>query len=175
MTRTARTLAASGLLLCSCASATALPRTPTSQQLATANEEVSGKDVELRFTDSSEATAAREVSVDPASVAWTDPAGKRQSVPPDALSSVRYVSRGRGALEGAGFGLLAGALAGSLIGVASGNDPPCGAQQFYCVRFNSGEKALGGAIVLGLAGAALGAITGALVGHQGEVKFTSSP
>ena len=66
----------------------------------------------------------------------------------------------RGALEGAGVGLLAGAATGAVVGFASGDDEPCGAQDFFCLSFTAREKAVG----LGLYGAGIGAVGGLVLG-----------
>lgn len=66
----------------------------------------------------------------------------------------------RGALEGAGVGTLAGAAAGAVAGFAEGDDPPCGDEEWFCLRFSAGDKAM----ILGVAGAGSGAMIGLLVG-----------
>ena len=63
--------------------------------------------------------------------------------------------RRRGALRGAGYGLLAGAATGGLLGLASGDDT----SGFF--RLTAGEKAAMGGIMLGLPGALIGAVVGA--------------
>ena len=59
----------------------------------------------------------------------------------------------------AGIGLLVGAATGAVIGLASGDDPPCSG--WFCWGFTAEEKAALGAIGLGGLGAVIGLIAGA--------------
>ncbi|MBK9036082.1 MAG: hypothetical protein IPL61_33365 [Myxococcales bacterium] len=70
------------------------------------------------------------------------------------------VDHGRGALEGAGIGLLTGAATGAVAGLVDGDDPPCLDTDWFCFRFDAGEKA----VVLGLAGGSVGAVAGLVLG-----------
>jgi hypothetical protein len=76
----------------------------------------------------------------------------------------RKGSTGRGIL----YGVIAGAATGAIIGLASGDDPPCetNPSDFFglgyglcnAFRTTAGEKALGGGVVLGLGGGIIGAL-----------------
>ena len=96
---------------------------------------------------------------------WQIPAENIQS-----FSIKRKNSVGRGAL----IGFAVGAATGILVGLASGNDPVYNEPVYdpftaVAVGFHNmfamtaGEKALAGGIGLGLSGAIIGGITGALV------------
>jgi hypothetical protein len=78
------------------------------------------------------------------------------------IGTVVIKKRGRGALEGLGIGILAGAVTGALIGFASGDDDP----QTVFLPLTAEEKALEGGIVLGGAGGLLGLPIGAAVGSK---------
>ncbi len=73
------------------------------------------------------------------------------------------VSRGRRSnwAEGAGIGLLVGAATGAIIGLASGDDPPCPRSGWFCSRWTAGTKAGALAVVFGGVGGVIGLIIGA--------------
>ncbi len=103
-------------------------------------------------------------------VTWLDEDG-RPIADRDIVSiEVTTRDRARGALQGVGGGLLAGALVGAAIGLASGDDPPCDADTdkydcLFYLQFSSGDKAVFGAVGLGLLGAAIGGVLGGVVGQ----------
>jgi hypothetical protein len=163
------------LVLGACTSVTTVARPLPPHELAELNEKLRG-DVQLQFKErAAPAVQARDAVLAPQDVSWTDSGGNRQRVPSEALSSIGYVSRTRGAAEGFGIGFLAGAVTGALIGVASGDDSPCGQERFFCLNFSRSEKTIVGGLFLGLTGGLIGAISGALAGHHGSVEFTSTP
>jgi len=65
---------------------------------------------------------------------------------------------GKGILIGA----MAGMAAGGLIGLISGDDPPCPQGSFVCFRFTAGEKALIAGIPLAACGVGVGAAIGSI-------------
>lgn len=82
----------------------------------------------------------------------------------------------RGALQGAGIGVLAGATTGALLGYSAGDDEPCGEQEpFLCLRFTAKEKAVFGAFYGGLPSAAVGLVVGAVVGSRDVYEYDAVP
>lgn len=74
--------------------------------------------------------------------------------------------RKKGAIGmGAGIGAGAGILAGVIAGMASGDDPP--PETWFEFSSTAEEKATGGAITLGILGAATGSVIGSI-----KKKFT---
>jgi hypothetical protein len=162
------------LALCACSTTTAMSSPIAPADLTTLNNDLRGQEVELRFTRANPDVArSSAVSVDASKVLWTDQSGGRQSVPVDALQSLSYVSGPRGAGDGFGLGFLSGAIAGGLLGFSSGDDPSCGTEVYFCIHGSRGEKAVVGAVLLGLVGGIVGAIIGANEGHHRIVRFIS--
>lgn len=59
----------------------------------------------------------------PGSTSYYDADGWLRTVATDRIRRVAFVSRGRGALQGLGLGLLVGAIGGVFIGAASYDGP----------------------------------------------------
>lgn len=76
------------------------------------------------------------------------------------ISRIEFTSHGKGALEGLGSGLLAGALIGATLGFMSGDDPP------GFLSYTAAEKAVISGIGLGALGSILGLLGGAISGHK---------
>lgn len=74
----------------------------------------------------------------------------------DGTASIRYVDRGRGALEGTGLGLVGGGLLGGLAGSDGGPEP--GEMELVTPE----QVILGVAII----GTAIGAVVGMARGHR---------
>ena len=71
------------------------------------------------------------------------------------------INGGSKVLKGMGWGFVIGGGAGALIGLASGDDPPCNQDQFICAfHLSAGQKALLG----GVLGGGLGLLVGTIVG-----------
>ena len=70
------------------------------------------------------------------------------------------IQRERRVLKGLGVGLLVGAGGGVVLGLASGDD------QAGFISFTAEEKAMMGAVALGLVGGVVGLIAGAAVRHD---------
>jgi len=68
--------------------------------------------------------------------------------------------------QGLGIGLLSGAAAGALIGLLSGDD------EGGWFSMTAGEKALAGALGLGILGAPIGGIAGAIAGIDESIDLT---
>lgn len=91
---------------------------------------------------------------------WIDPQIKQQASPiyiavaNSQIKELRFISRGKGAGQGMGFGLLVGGI----VGYAAGEDCPPNA--FLC--FPREEVA----VALGLTAALIGAPIGAALGHR---------
>ena len=81
------------------------------------------------------------------------------SIPIAEIKNMHIVKKGKAGKNALIAGGI-GALTGALFGFASGNDN-CDGQGWGCVSFSSGQKALGGGLVLGGAGILIGAISGA--------------
>ena len=60
------------------------------------------------------------------------------------------------------FGSLTGMLCGGIIGLASGDDPPCPQNTFICYRMDAETKAITAAIPMALVGAGVGLIFGSV-------------
>lgn len=84
-----------------------------------------------------------------------------QKVDYSNIANVRVKRKGA-VSRGAVYGALVGALAGGTVGLLSGDDPPCQNTNYFnfCFRFTAGEKAVAAAVT----GAALGSLTGIIVG-----------
>ncbi|MFD2998754.1 hypothetical protein ACFS7Z_00135 [Pontibacter toksunensis] len=70
----------------------------------------------------------------------------------------RKNSVGRGILTGA----ITGFAVGGLIGLISGDDPPCPQGTWFCFRLTAGEKALITGIPFSIGGAGIGALVGSV-------------
>ena len=137
------------------------------------NELVWDREVELRLAG--QEVRGRDLTLG-SEAEWTDREGQRQRAPLQALRSVRFspaYASGRGALEGAGIGLLSGGALGAAIGFASGDDT-CPPRSFCIMRFSAAQKAGILAVGFGALGLVAGSLVGAVVGHRDEVQFTSS-
>ena len=64
--------------------------------------------------------------------------------------------------KGVLIGAVSGFAVGGLIGLISGNDPPCDPHSIICIRFTAGEKALIAGIPLSVGGAGIGALIGSI-------------
>jgi hypothetical protein len=107
---------------------------------------------------------------------WRDlTTNKKQSIATSEVSNIIIKKSDRGALEGAGLGLLFGGVAGAVIGFASGDDPGVGKGGFEeIVAYTAGQKAFGYGIVLGGAGGLLGLYIGAAVGSKDKFVVNAS-
>ncbi len=81
----------------------------------------------------------------------------------------------RGALEGAGVGLLVGAAGGAVVGYASGDDPPCSDESWFCLSFSAGEKAEILGVYAGGLGAVSGLVLGGLIGSRSVYEYADGP
>jgi hypothetical protein len=158
-----------------CTTTHVVPQPLTSAELSSLNELVWDREVELRLAGQD--VLGRDLTLG-SEAEWTDREGERQRAPLQALRSVRFSSSyasGRGALEGAGIGLLGGGALGAAIGFASGDDTCPPPSRGMCLfRFSAGQKAAFLAIGFGALGLVAGSVIGAVIGHQDEVEFTSS-
>jgi hypothetical protein len=112
------------------------------------------------------------VEVSPeAVVGWEAGSGTRHSVPSGDVEAICYRDRVRGALEGAGLGLLAGAAALAVVGAASGSEEGACAD-FVCLG-GPVAGAVFGALIGGPIGIAGGLVIGAVRGSQTCVRFAS--
>ncbi len=100
----------------------------------------------------------------PDSTSWLDPNTRSvMAVHTTKVSDVRFVRRGRGALEGLGIGLLGGVLTGALIGLAGGDEP----EDFGCLPVCTAKaKAFFGGITFGAIGGLIGLPIGAMAGSK---------
>lgn len=71
-------------------------------------------------------------------------------------------------LKGMRLGTLIGAGAGVLIGLASGDDPPCSSNDLLCFRFSAGDKAAILATALGGIGFVIGTTAGIIKSKKSE-------
>jgi hypothetical protein len=93
-------------------------------------------------------------------------------LPAGSTAPASEVSHGRGALEGAGIGVLGGALAGAVVGYAAGDDPECSNDAFLCLQFKAEDKALFGGLYVGAIGLAAGALIGGVIGSRDVYEVT---
>lgn len=85
-------------------------------------------------------------------------------IPVNKIYKLKF--RKKGAIGmGAGIGAGAGILAGLIVGMADGDDPP--PETWFDFSSTAEEKAAGGAITLGVLGAATGTVIGSI-----KKKFT---
>lgn len=92
---------------------------------------------------------------------WIDPATQTGvKVETREISSIKFMSRGKGALDGLGIGLLTGALVGITAGLSGGDDPP------GLFSWTAEEKATIGGIFLGALGALVGLPVGTAAGSS---------
>jgi hypothetical protein len=82
---------------------------------------------------------------------------------PGNVVRVTDTRRLRGAAEGLGIGAGAGVLIGVALGLASGSDPPCEECWF---NMTAGEKAAFAGVGLGIVGAGIGLLSGAILGSN---------
>lgn len=123
--------------------------------------------VSLKAAPSTRLVAERlELASD--SLAWIDKRMARHAVELEGLSHVDFVYRGRGALEGLGLGTLSGIALGLLIGLREKDDPPD-----VFLRLRREDKMALDAIVMGVVGAGLGTLVGAVMGSKDRFDFST--
>lgn len=86
------------------------------------NARAEGTEARIALVDGTTSTG-HSVRVAPDVTRWTDPQTGPRSAPTSEIASIRYVDRGRGALEGAGLGFVGGGLFGGLVGTDGGAEP----------------------------------------------------
>jgi hypothetical protein len=96
---------------------------------------------------------------------------ENREVPEEALRSIEWTSRSRGAGQGFLIGGIGAAALGAALGFASGNDPACGREVFFCFRSTAAEKALGAGVIGLLGGGLVGALIGAGIGSTTHIDF----
>ena len=105
---------------------------------------------------------------------WQDALGNNRSVPLAAVREVHYLSaghpRGRGALQGAGLGFLAGAVTGAIAGLSAVDDK-CDPRGWCFFQISAGMKAAIAVGAFGAAGLLAGGLIGAIVGERTTVRF----
>lgn len=70
------------------------------------------------------------------------------------------IRRKNSIINGVFIGALSGFALGGMIGLISGDDPPCPSRALLCLSFSAGEKALLAGIPLSIVGAGFGALAG---------------
>jgi hypothetical protein len=91
-----------------------------------------------------------------------------RTIPLGTVQQIKVVRHGRGALDGALIGLVAGGLSGVLLGYSAGdsrNLDDCG---YPC---KAGDKAQFAGLIFAGIGTAVGALVGAAVGHRDLLVF----
>jgi|FaiFalFF_MnMetaG_3_1042247.scaffolds.fasta_scaffold00877_1 hypothetical protein len=113
------------------------------------------------------------VEVSPEAVVWWEAgSGTRHSASPGDVEAVCYRDRGRGALEGAGLGLLAGAGGMAAYGAIAASASDCPPNAWLCFNHPVAGAVLG-AILGALIGPPVGLAIGAVRGSQTCVRFAS--
>jgi len=120
-----------------------------------------------------ESVSAQSVSVAPDMTTWIDPAtGDVRSVPTREVATVRFDNRGRGALEGLGWGAAIGAVAGVLVGAVDGaTDDNEGEIEVYSPIGVMGLSV----IALGMTGGLVGTAVGTIRQKRTVYDLTESP
>ena len=90
------------------------------------------------------------------------------------LRGYEVKNRGRGALEGLGLGILAGALAGFAVGASFGSDGPCTNDDGGCVMFSASDKGFALGLIGALVGSAVGPLIGFAAGHTNRYVFSDA-
>jgi len=112
--------------------------------------------------------AGRDFHLAEDSTHWRDlNTNKAQSISTSQIREISIKKSGRGAWEGFGVGLLAGAAIGAVIGFASGDDPGAdepGLENLFAIT--AGEKALRSGVYLGGLGGLVGLSVGATTGSK---------
>ena len=112
--------------------------------------------------------AGRDFHLANDSTHWRDlDTNKAQSISTSQIQEISIKKSGRGAWEGFGLGLLAGAVSGVVIGFVSGDDPGANEPGLQNLFANTaGEKALGYGVVFGGLGGLVGLPVGAATGSK---------
>ena len=98
---------------------------------------------------------------------WRDlKTNKAQSISTSQIRELHIKKKGRGAWEGFGIGLVAGAATGALIGSANGDDPGVGEPGHDIFSATAEEKAVGYGVLGGLLGGLIGLPVGASTGKD---------
>jgi hypothetical protein len=92
-------------------------------------------------------------------------------LPPDSRDHLK------GALQGAGAGLLTGAAVAAIVGYSAGDDVPCEEREdpIFCLSFTAKEKAGIGAVYAALPSAALGLVIGGVIGSRDVYEHEEVP
>ena len=121
------------------------------------NAQAEGTEARIALVDGTPSTG-HSVRVAPDVTRWTDLQTGPRSAPTSEIASIRYVDRGRGALEGAGLGLVGGGLIGGLVGTDGGAEP----DEMEVFTVTPEQILLGFAII----GTVIGAVVGMARGHR---------
>jgi hypothetical protein len=115
---------------------------------------------------------ASGISVRGAHATWVHAlTSEKREVPEEALRSIEWTSRSRGVGQGFLVGGIGAAALGAALGFASGNDPACGREVFFCFRSTAPEKAFAAGVIGLLGGGLVGALIGAAVGSPTRIDF----
>ncbi len=111
----------------------------------------------------------RSLQVTPDSTSWLNARTHQlETVSTAQIKEIRFVRRGRGALEGLGIGLLSGAALGAVLGYAA---CPCTSWFGEAYGFSRGYGAGVGVRVGGFLGGFLGLLVGSLSGSKQVYRF----
>jgi hypothetical protein len=116
--------------------------------------------------------AVQLVGVTPAGIETAQRGGPRL-LQLDEIRGYDVRTHANGAIEGLGWGLVAGATVGVVAGFIAGDDPPCDQSQGDWCSFQetAGQKAVIGGVLGGITGALSGLVIGALIGHTDHTVF----
>jgi hypothetical protein len=160
------------LVLVGCAHVRPADPTAAGVDLDDINAKLAGRVVRVRLVDGTDMLAhnvrvsADSVSMQPRMLRdanwWLAP---RRALPISEVGSIEVTRRGRGALEGALFGLGIGGVAGVAIGAATSEGSILSAQ----------ESVILGGLVFGVLGTGLGLIIGVGVGSKDVYDLRRAP
>jgi hypothetical protein len=137
------------------------------------NERTTGRDATIILANG-DGFQAQGVLVAPDSTSWLDPhTDELRTVPTAEVLELRLVSHGKGALQGFGIGVLAGAVTGAAFGLADGGDRRN--EGLTLIRFTAAQRAAMGATVFGGLGGLAGLPLGASMGSKDIFRFQASP
>lgn len=143
--------------------------TKDTNTLALINTRAHNENATVILADGQEYTA-QGLAFTKDSAFWSDPAtSARHAASLTQMKQVSFNNHLNSALTGLVYGAPIGFVAGFGVGYGQGDDAPC--RQCTAERKTAAQKGINNALIFGGAGAAAGAITGAILGQKTEYNF----